>query len=682
MGVYSLAQVLRNHGYRVLVIDLFNLFSLRELIEILKYSVGGNTLLVGWSTTFFVSNRPRSDFFLNGSENIIQINKFIKQINPNVKIALGGASSHQFIEFVKFSQHSYDIDLVFHGYSEGMLLDTIGSISIGKSIKFSNKTVGIYEIDYDYTGDTFDFRNSFHQWIDDDIPIEGECLPLEIARGCIFKCKFCSYPLLGKDGRDLSYIKTEENLLEEVLKNYEKNKILNYFILDDTFNERSEKIELMIRVRDRSKLDLNFVGYNRLDIISGKKGQIYLLKEMNFTGYFFGIESFNRASAKAIGKNITMDRAFETMHKMKEVFNDRVSFYCSFIIGLPYETPETLNNWVTAATSKDSPIDSFMFNPLVINRRSTHTISEFEQNPEKYGYQILPNNDWKNNSWDRETCKKLSQEILSTIVSTGRQKASPWVAAGAVKLGYNYHELIKMSHKDINFSEATEKFKNYVKRYKEKVKQHLEIPKINNFVETLVTFGCSFTYGQGLPDCYNNNSPGKSYSSFSWPVVLSKSLGLRCLNLSRPGNSNIEILNDILNYDFNYKDIVIILWTFPDRDVLFQENSNPIRMASWVDHELKQPWANVHNSFDLETRSWIYIHHAYSYLKNLGVKFYFLRVNLKSNIPDWARKIDFLEADIQKLRKIYPPALDGAHPGQECHREYAHLVWNEIIKTL
>jgi radical SAM superfamily enzyme YgiQ (UPF0313 family) len=302
-----------------------------------------------------------------------------------------------------------------------------------------------------------------------------ECLPLEIARGCIFKCKFCGYPLLGKDGRDLSYIKREENLLYEIQKNYEKNKILTYFIVDDTFNERTEKIEMMIRIRDKTKLDLNFVGYNRIDIISAKPEQMYLLKEMNFTGHFFGIESLNHESAKIIGKGSHPDKIIDALSKMKSIYNGRASFIGGFIIGLPKESPDTLMSWISKITDKDSPIDSFNFSPLMINRRTTFTMSEFEKNPEKYGYTVTDNFNWKNEFWDRETCKNIAENITDSLISSGRQRVSCYFASGLVKLGYDYFEVIKMSANQLSNDDIDFKFQEYVDVYKTKLMKHLGI---------------------------------------------------------------------------------------------------------------------------------------------------------------------------------------------------------------
>ena len=60
-------------------------------------------------------------------------------------------------------------------------------------------------------------------------------LPLEVARGCIFKCNFCSFPLNGKGKgeaiRDFSYIR------DELIENYELYGIEDYWLTDDTFND-------------------------------------------------------------------------------------------------------------------------------------------------------------------------------------------------------------------------------------------------------------------------------------------------------------------------------------------------------------------------------------------------------------------------------------------------------------
>ena len=77
----------------------------------------------------------------------------------------------------------------------------------------------------------------------------------------------------------------------------------------------------------------------------------------------------------------------------------------------------------------------------------------------------------------------------------------------------------------------------------------------------LITFGDSFTYGHHLVD--NNKQ--------AWPAVLGTIMNLPVVNVAQPGSSNVEILAEILNFEFKDNDLVIIGWTFVERDIVFKK---------------------------------------------------------------------------------------------------------------
>jgi hypothetical protein len=81
----------------------------------------------------------------------------------------------------------------------------------------------------------------------------------------------------------------------------------------------------------------------------------------------------------------------------------------------------------------------------------------------------------------------------------------------------------------------------------------------------LVTFGDSFTYGHYLPDC----------DTQSWPALLAAKMDLEILNMADPGASNIEILTKILSFEFKENDLVVVGWTFIERDMIFKEKFDP-----------------------------------------------------------------------------------------------------------
>jgi hypothetical protein len=108
----------------------------------------------------------------------------------------------------------------------------------------------------------------------------------------------------------------------------------------------------------------------------------------------------------------------------------------------------------------------------------------------------------------------------------------------------------------------------------------------------LIAFGCSFTYGQGLPDC----KIGENWSDFantpsllSWPFLLGKKLDIPTINKGVPGASNTEILYHILNFEFEPRDKVVIMWSLPNRDVYFlpgRRKKKPFRqLGAWLQGE-------------------------------------------------------------------------------------------------
>jgi radical SAM superfamily enzyme YgiQ (UPF0313 family) len=472
LGAYAVANSLREHGYTCLVIDFFTRINKHKLMNFLEKFIGDNTLFVGYSSSLLVSHTNMHQYLGVDTEYFVELNQKIKQINSKTKILFGGGYTPMFSNHCSKSGDNLGVDYLMHGYSENMILEFVDRCRTGKSQKFSKKNHGLYEIDYDYKGDSFKFCDKKHVWHDDDFIFQKESLPLELSRGCIFKCKFCAYPLLGKNKNDLTYLKTEENLLEEILSNYDRFKTTNYQIIDDTVNERTDKLETLLKVRDRSKLDLTFAGYNRLDLIHRFPEQIDLFKDLNFSGHFFGIETFNYESSKIIGKGIKEADATETLYKIKDRFNNKVNITAGFIIGLPKETKQTFSDWFGRVIDKDYPIDSFIVNSLYLSQ-TTHTKSEFFSNPEKYGYivekkqmtSIQEITTWKNEHWTQKECMSIVSNIVQLLYDSGRNKATSFSSMGAISFEKDFSSVLNVALKDVNHDYYEEKLNERIEEY-------------------------------------------------------------------------------------------------------------------------------------------------------------------------------------------------------------------------
>lgn len=149
-------------------------------------------------------------------------------------------------------------------------------------------------------------------------------------------------------------------------------------------------------------------------------------------------------------------------------------------------------------------------------------------------------------------------------------------------------------------------------------------------MQRLITFGCSFTYGSGLPDCCGENGSGPDpnitpASKMGWPAVLAKDLDLELINCSKPGASNLEILYHILNFKFNESDTVVVMWTIHNRDIFFKKSifskHNFRQLGVWMSDKIAMNWMKNLDEHDMGTKTWIYMHHADLVLKQNRVNY-------------------------------------------------------------
>lgn len=100
----------------------------------------------------------------------------------------------------------------------------------------------------------------------------------------------------------------------------------------------------------------------------------------------------------------------------------------------------------------------------------------------------------------------------------------------------------------------------------------------------LITFGDSWTYGHGLPDCISGEkNPGEYPSELGWVNILARKLDIeKVINLSRPGASNRFILHRVVDFNnFKKDDLIIIQFSHFSRDFYFTKDDNVEFLGSW-----------------------------------------------------------------------------------------------------
>jgi hypothetical protein len=362
MGPYQLAGHVRQHGYTCQVISFLLEFSQQELQKLLDTFIGPNTV-VGVSYTFPDDNKL--PFFK-------QLIEYVRQHWPTNKIVIGGNSV--FNTGIIF-------DAYFTGYSEQAFVEWLDQ-QRGKTSKrlYPVQKCGEH-VDGDHSIHKFNIEMLQHQWHDNDCVVPGEALPIEISRGCIFSCKFCTYRHTGK--KKFDYLRDPELIYEEMVDNYNRYGTTRYTFLDDTFNDSTYKLERLAEVFKKLPFKLEFWTYLRLDLLHRFPEQIPMLREMGLRDAFFGIESLNYESAKSIGKGLDTNKVKELLHDLYHTHWPDVHMTCSMIVGLPYETEDSVTEAMQWLKQYPRIYTGLHALSLIYD---IDAMSSLSKEPEKYGY--------------------------------------------------------------------------------------------------------------------------------------------------------------------------------------------------------------------------------------------------------------------------------------------------------
>lgn len=346
-GVHRIATLLRKRGIEVEVIDFFNSWSKEELEQfILKQD---QIDFVGFGLGLSTLHEELVEFTVAK----------VRSIFPNAKSIAGGMRPLE-------NANYYCIDLYFKGHAEGAIEDIIKFLHRGKFDPFKVQLLKTHDvkqvIDCTRLYPKFDLSDLKTVYTENDGITANEALVLEIGKGCVFSCKFCSFPLTGKNKND--YIRTKEDIKQELIENYQNWGTTRYTLSDDTFNDNQLKLDMLYEITQELDFDVHFLAYARIDLMLGQKGSLDMMVKSGFRGFYFGIESMNETSSRAIGKHLVGDRLKNYLLSIRETYPD-IHLTGSFIIGLPDEPIDVFKENIQWCLDNNA-FDSYKIFPMSI----------------------------------------------------------------------------------------------------------------------------------------------------------------------------------------------------------------------------------------------------------------------------------------------------------------------------
>lgn len=386
LGPYRLRTALAQQGYRAEVIDYAWALDQEELLTILTSVVTQDTLVIGISNIWFTTTKERDSGNFNKwfTQNFFDT---VKQQWPWIKIVIGGTKTAlvQGAELLKSPADWWLSGFADIGFSE--LLKHLQGQPNDLKYFIDRDGCGIVDCNLDYRVQNMDDLETVFE--SNDRFLSHQPLSLEVSRGCIFTCSFCTHPFLGK--KSYEYMRTAESLASELKRNYELFGTTRYIITDDTFNDSMEKLERVARAIDISKIpNFEFVSYIRSELLVTKPEMIPMLKQLNIRGGFIGLESMNSEARRAIGKGMDVNRVMDALSNFKA--NTRVKLFASMIVGLPGDTLDDAYSWFERFKT-DGMFGEWGFQPLGMTFDENGIgDSIFSREPAKYGYTITGNN--------------------------------------------------------------------------------------------------------------------------------------------------------------------------------------------------------------------------------------------------------------------------------------------------
>lgn len=174
---------------------------------------------------------------------------------------------------------------------------------------------------------------------------------IKVERGCPFHCFFClATPVSGAKVRRRSV----ENIVAEIRECVEKYNIRNFLFWSDIFNlDKKWTMDLCQAIID-SGLKITWSANTRADT-----ADLEMAKMMYKSGcrlVSLGVESGSQEMLEKMGKNITLNDVRRTVKVFKQA---KIRIYNYFVIGLPWETEETVEETIKFAIELNSDFISF-----------------------------------------------------------------------------------------------------------------------------------------------------------------------------------------------------------------------------------------------------------------------------------------------------------------------------------
>ncbi len=244
-------------------------------------------------------------------------------------------------------------------------------------------------------------------------------ISMTTSRGCPYKCIFCV-------GRKMVGAKVRYRDPRAVVDEMEMLQRLHFSqinIADDLFTASRKHCLGVCEEIFRRGLNIRWSSFARVDLVSDEI--LHQMKTAGCTTVSFGVETANPEILKTIKKGITLD---QVMRAIRACLDAGIFPHVSFILGLPGETPETIEETRSLGETIKEMGGSYGFHLL-----APFPGTEIREKAEELGIRIL-SQDWSEYHANQAIVETdgADRHLMNRIVREWQDRFDLWL--GQVKI--------------------------------------------------------------------------------------------------------------------------------------------------------------------------------------------------------------------------------------------------------
>ena len=400
LGLAYLASALEAAGVEVKILDLVVFpYSRRILKSLLKDFAPQMVGITAVTMTF---------------DNAIQVIKDVKTIEPQILTVMGGP--HVTFCAQDTLKDYPDLDVVVLGEGENTMVELIRAADCKhrwndiNGIAFRKGATVQQTAARDFIQDLDTLpAPARHLLALGRYRVLGMPVSMITSRGCPFKCIFCV-------GRKMVGAKVRYRNPQRVVDELQDLSTLNFHqinIADDLFTANKTHCTAVCDEIIKRKARMRWTSFARVDTVTDEI--LTRMKAAGCTAVSFGIESGNEKILKAIKKGITPRQVVDAVKLCRRA---GITPYGSFILGLPGETPQTIDETLEFGKQLKKLGLSFGFHLL-----APFPGTEVRNHAQRYGINILTN-DWSQYHANKAIVETptVHRQMLDDIVSAWKNE--------------------------------------------------------------------------------------------------------------------------------------------------------------------------------------------------------------------------------------------------------------------